>query len=298
MNTTTSYQNSNIQIIEGQKDPILGFRKMRIMAIEYQQHHVKVNLCIQGEILSFTALLDSGADVNILNSKVIPAKYWISAKGKVVGLGNKTLRYEVPKASIGFDQHCIKLKFAISDIPVDWILGNIFLAAVEPHGSIRLKNNKAGYFIIVPTSYGKSKRIEMPYITSPRISTMVQTIRDLDRAEAKLTDLKDLKSSIQLEEQLKNPLNKRKIAELKRIIEEECCSEEPNAFWYRKQHTVDVPYKTEYTGNPCKSRAIPMNKEYRDLCEKEIKQRLNRRLIRESDSPWHCYGFYVNKKLE
>jgi len=34
-NTTTSYQNPNVEIIEGQKDPILGFREMRIMAIEY-----------------------------------------------------------------------------------------------------------------------------------------------------------------------------------------------------------------------------------------------------------------------
>jgi len=54
---------------------MLRFREMRIMAIEYQQHHVKINLCIQGEMFSLTALLDSGADVNILNSNVIPAKY-------------------------------------------------------------------------------------------------------------------------------------------------------------------------------------------------------------------------------
>jgi len=59
---------------------------------------------------------------------------------------------------------------------------------------------------------------------------MVQTIKDLDRAEAKLTDLKDLKSSIQIEEQLKSPLNKKKIVELKKTIEDECCSEGPNAF--------------------------------------------------------------------
>ena len=127
-------------------------------------------------MFSLTALLDFGAYVNILNSKVIPTKYWIGGERNVVGLGNKTLRYEVPKASVCFDQHFIKLKLAVSDIPVDYILGNIFLAAVEPHGSIRLKNNKVVYFITVPTSDGKSKRIEMPYITSPRISTMVQII--------------------------------------------------------------------------------------------------------------------------
>ena len=41
-----------------------------------------------------------------------------------------------------------------------------------------------------------------------------------------------------------------------------------------------------------------MNKEYRDLYEKEIKQLLDRKLIRESDSPWNCYEFYVNKRSE
>ena len=39
-----------------------------------------------------------------------------------------------------------------------------------------------------------------------------------------------------------------------------------------------------------------MNEEYRELCEKEIKQLLDRKLIRKSDSPWNWYGFYVNKR--
>lgn len=41
-----------------------------------------------------------------------------------------------------------------------------------------------------------------------------------------------------------------------------------------------------------------MSKEYRDLCQKEIQQLLDRRLIRKSKSPWNCYGFYVNKRAE
>ena len=92
--------------------------------------------------------------MNILNNKVIPAKFWMAAKREVIGLGNKTLNYEVPKASICFDRHCIKLKFAIVDIPVDCILGNIFLVVAEPHGSYRMKNNRGGYFITLPTSNG------------------------------------------------------------------------------------------------------------------------------------------------
>lgn len=200
---TTQYDrntNPNLEIVEGKKDLVYGFKEMRLLTISYQEDHVKVNICIKGEMFELTSLLDSGVDVNILNKKIIPAKYWVSTRRNVVGLGNKTLNHEVPKASICFEHHCINLKFAIADIPVDCILGNIFLAAVEPHGSMRLKGNKDGYFISVLTSKGTTKRIELPYISNPRVSTMVKTIKNLDKLEAKLSDLKDLKSTLKVDE--------------------------------------------------------------------------------------------------
>ena len=125
------------------------------MLIQYQQHHVMLDICINGEMFSLKTLIDSRADVNILNSKVIPTKYWVKYFRQVIGLGNKDLLYEVPQASICFKEYCIKLKFAVADIPIDCILGNAFLVAIEPHGSVRLKNGKAGFFISVPNSKGK-----------------------------------------------------------------------------------------------------------------------------------------------
>lgn len=178
------------------------------------------------------------------------------------------LKYEVPKASICFENHIINLKFVVADILVDYILGNIFLATIELHRLTRLKDNKAGYFIYVPNSKGTTKRIEFPYISNPRVSTMVQTVQNLDKVEARLADLKDLKCTLRVEEQLKDPQVKRKIEDLQKQIEEECCSKEPNVFWDRKQHIVELPYKEGYTGKPCKSRAIPMSKDYKNLCEK------------------------------
>jgi len=59
------------------------------------------------------------------------------------------LQYEVPKATLNFKDYYINMKFAISNIPSDDILGTPLLVAVEPHGSIRLKNGKAGYFITI-----------------------------------------------------------------------------------------------------------------------------------------------------
>lgn len=74
---TTQYDrfpNPNLEIIEGKKDPVYGFKEMRLLAISYQQHHVKVNICIKGEMFELTTLLNSGADVNILNKKITLAK--------------------------------------------------------------------------------------------------------------------------------------------------------------------------------------------------------------------------------
>lgn len=74
-----------------------------------------------------------------------------------------------------------------------------------------------------------------------------------------------------MEEHIKSPSNQKKFSDLRKRIKAECCSEEPNAFWHRKQRSVELPYKAEYIGKPCKNRAIPMNKEYRDHCEKRNK---------------------------
>jgi len=296
--TASHSSNQEVQIAEGMKDLNFGFRDMSLLTISYQQHHVLVNICIKGKMFEMVALIDSREDIKILNMKIILAKYWVSTEREVVGLGNKKLRYEVPKASVCSDSHCVYLKFVVANIPVDCILGNIFLAAVEPHGSLGLKGGKPGYFISIPTSKGIRKKIELPYISNPIISTMVHTVQNLDRAKARLSDLKDLNSNLKIEEQLKSPQIKTRIGELKKQLEEDCCSEEPNAFWHRKHHTVELPYKEGYTGKPCKSRAIPMSKEYRYLCQKEIRQLLSRGIIKESNSPWNCYGFYVIKIAE
>ena len=53
----------------------MGIRDMRVMTIQYQQHHVMLDIYIQGEMFSLRTLIDIGADVNVLNSKLMPAKY-------------------------------------------------------------------------------------------------------------------------------------------------------------------------------------------------------------------------------
>ena len=170
------FSNPNVDIFEGYHEDSMGFRDMRVMIIQYQQHHVMLDICIQREMFSLRKLIDTREYVNVLNSKLIPAKYWVKSFRQVVGLGSKNIFYGVTQAFICFKEHCMKLKFVVADIPIDCILGNVFLATIEPHGSTILKGNKAGYFITIPRSYGKLQTIKLPFVSTPRVSTMVQAM--------------------------------------------------------------------------------------------------------------------------
>jgi len=174
----------------------------------------------------------------------------------------------------------MKLKFSVGEIPIDYILGNMFLAKVEPHWSARLTDGKAGYCISVPNHKGFLETLTLPYVSTPRISTMVHTMQEVELLDKKIEELKDFKSSIRIKEQLQPPRIIQKIAELRKHLETECCSEKAKAFWHRKKHTVEFPFQDKYEGKPCKSRAIPMNRDYRNLCKKEMSGLLQKGLTR------------------
>lgn len=74
------YTNKNIEIFEGKKDDTIGSTNMRVMAIQYQHHHVMLDICINDEMFSLRTLIDSRADVNILNSKIVPANYQVKSQ--------------------------------------------------------------------------------------------------------------------------------------------------------------------------------------------------------------------------
>ena len=78
------------------------------------------------------------------------------------------------------------------------------------------------------------------------------------------------------------------------------CSSIPNAFWSRKQHKVSLPYVDGFDENqiPIKARPIQMNAQLLEYCKQEIKDLLDKILIRTSHSPWSCAAFYVQKPLE
>jgi len=100
--------------------------------------------------------------------------------------------------------------------------------------------------------------------------------------------------------QLEKPQIKEKIQSLLHHIESTICSDLPHAFWNRKKHIVDLPYEKDFMEKqiPTKVRPIQINEELLQYCQKEIKNLLDKGLIRKSKSPWSCAAFYVNKQAE
>jgi hypothetical protein len=102
-----------------------------------------------------------------LHKDLIPAKYWLPSFGSATGLGNvnTSFQFEVPKGILLLEDYALGMKFQISDLPIDCILGTPFLSALEPHGSCICSDEKPGYFITMPSINGNPpKRIELPFI--------------------------------------------------------------------------------------------------------------------------------------
>ena len=84
------------------------------------------------------------------------------------------------------------------------------------------------------------------------------------------------------------------------MLIDDVCTDVPNAFWHRKKHIVDLPYVKDFDEKniPTKARPIQMNVETVKFCKKEIHDLLEKKLIRNSKSPWSCSAFYVQKNVE
>ena len=91
-----------------------------------------------------------------------------------------------------------------------------------------------------------------------------------------------------------------RIEKIKNQIETNLCFSIPNAFWNRNQHKVSLTYVDGFDESQIltKARPIQMNAQLFKYCKEEIKDLLDKNLIRNSQSPWSCGAFYVKKTLK
>jgi hypothetical protein len=130
-----------------------GLNAMKILPVRFQKYHIQIKIEINYEVFCLKALLDTGSDMNLLDKDLIPHKYWFPSRFSAIGIGNisTNMDFEIPKGNILIDDYALGMKFLLSDLPVDCILGTPFLSTVEPHGSAKTTEGNPGYFITMPT---------------------------------------------------------------------------------------------------------------------------------------------------
>jgi hypothetical protein len=133
-----------------------GLTAMKILPIRFQKYQVKIKLEINSQIFHLNALLDTGSDMNLVHKDLIPHKYWFPSSYSAIGLGNIStdMDFEIPRGILLFDEYALGMKFLLTELPVDCILGTPFLSAVEPHGSCKNSKGDPGYFITLPSING------------------------------------------------------------------------------------------------------------------------------------------------
>ena len=76
------------------------------------------------------------------------------------------------------------------------------------------------------------------------------------------------------------------LSEISSKLERDCTSESPNEFWTREKYFVSLPFNPLEKPKARKSSATLTSRLERELCEKEIKELLDKGVIEPSKSPW------------
>ncbi|KAK2370424.1 hypothetical protein QL285_083475 [Trifolium repens] len=259
-----------------------------------------ITLLVKDQRFDLVALIDSGADMNCIQEGLIPTKFYEKTLQGLSGAGGHKLQvqYKLTDAKICKDHVCYKTHFLlVKNIHQHIILGTPFLSLLYPftvsHEAI--------------TSNALGREVIFRFFEAPRTKDL-NTVQNLSTSTINLISQKKkhinmLNKEIQykrIENQLESKNIKDKIILLQQRFEKEICSEHPNAFWDRKKHIVSLPYEPNFNERsiPTKARPIQMNQQYLEYCKKEIKDYLDKKLIRPSKSPWSCTGFYVNNPGE
>ena len=106
-----------------------------IQKINYQKWHVNVTLVVDNFKTSIMALVDSGADHNIIREGIVPTKYCDKTKEKLFTANNSPLKikYKLSRAHICNNGYCFENIFTIvSDVSYNMILGTPFLTQIYP----------------------------------------------------------------------------------------------------------------------------------------------------------------------
>jgi len=235
------------------------------------------------------ALFDTGADSNCILEGLIPTKFFEKTSEKLSTTNGSKLEINFKLSNAIMENQGLRINtnfLLVKILKNEVILGTPFIRALF---HIQISNEG------ITTNY-LGRKIIFNFSTKP-IS------RNINHIENKINQINFLKEEVSfnnIQIQLGKPQVKEKFQSLLSHIKSTVYSNLPHAFWDRKKHIVDLPYEKDFREKqiPTKARPIQMNEELLQYYQKEIKDLLDKGLIRKSKSPWSCAAFYVNKKSE
>ena len=132
----------------------------------------------------------------------------------------------------------------------------------------------------------KGQNVTFEFITNP-IVKLLNEVKKIYLKENQINFRREEIVKTNIARQLQSSQLQTKIKHVEENFKSQTCSNLPNAFWERKQHIVSLSYEESFNEKdiPTKARPCQMNKEYLELCKKEINDLLNKNLIRKSYSP-------------
>lgn len=129
-----------------------------------------------------------------------------------------------------------------------------------------------------PVKFNFLNRIEENDVKMLKDNLISQSICLIKNKEKHLKFLKDEVHYQRVEQQLTCKILQQKIERFHDKLNQEVCSNLPNALWDRKTHVVKLPYVKDFNERniPTKSRPIQMNQEIMEFCKTEINDLLGK----------------------
>ena len=257
--------------------------------IKIQKFYVNIRIIINYFVLDTMALFDTGANSNCILEGLVPTKFFEKTSEKLsIANGSKLKNnYKLSSAIIENQGLRINTNFLlIKNLKNEVIIGTPFIRAFFP-----LQISKEG---ITKTHLGR--KIIFNFSTKP-ISKNINLINN------KINQINFLKKEVSfnnIQIQLEKPQIKGKnpilfsIYWINHLFWSATCILEQKKTYCRSLVWETLQGKKIST----KARPIQMNEELLQYCQKEIKDLLDKGLIRKNKSPWSCAAFYVNKQAE
>ena len=210
--------------------------------VQKQRWYTKIILKINPDFQStFIALIDSGADMNCIQERLIPIVYFVKTSQRLSTASNVLLnvQHKIPQGHICKDDICIKTSFLlVKNISHQIVLRTHFLTQ-SYHFNIDSK--------VLQTTF-KNQQILFEFVKGIELKKINQLQDNINTLQQK-QHVKFLKKEIQYkktEENLKSKQLQERIKQVQKQIENNLCSSIPNAFWNRKQHMVSLPYEKDF----------------------------------------------------